>query len=306
MRTSVKIAGGFAALVLLGFLVPDDKPENFPPTTETSTAATADATNLLPSVPETEATPGASEEPAPVVEPVPPSAPRSAAPAAGVLLQAASGGDGDSWKDTAGKEYRLGLVNAPETGECYGSVATAKRKDLTARGFRADIYTVDRYSRNVSVVTTADGLNLNVYLARNGFANDTFLEQFRAENRSLAAQLDQAFAAAKAERAGLWGACSATTTATGGAGAIAAPAPARAPVRSSAPAPVPVRSTAPAAGSGCHPDYSTCIPVKGTGSGSGEVNDLDCPDIGKVVQLREVGVDPYRLDRNSDGVGCEP
>jgi hypothetical protein len=45
--------------------------------------------------------------------------------------------------------------------------------------------------------------------------------------------------------------------------------------------------------------------VKGTGSGSVEVNDLDCPDIGKVVQLRQVGVDPYRLDSNSDGVGCE-
>jgi hypothetical protein len=55
----------------------------------------------------------------------------------------------------------------------------------------------------------------------------------------------------------------------------------------------------------CHPDYLTCIPVKGTGSGRGEANDLDCPDIGQSVQLRQIGVDPYRLDADDDGIGCE-
>jgi len=34
------------------------------------------------------------------------------------LLMPAGGGDGDSWHDTAGREYRLGLVNTPEYAEC--------------------------------------------------------------------------------------------------------------------------------------------------------------------------------------------
>src|SRR5476649_1728023 len=57
------------------------------------------------------------------------------------LLMPAGGGGGDSWHDATGHEYRLGLVNTPEYNECYGSEATAKRKELTAHGFRADVYT---------------------------------------------------------------------------------------------------------------------------------------------------------------------
>jgi endonuclease YncB( thermonuclease family) len=124
-----------------------------------------------------------------------------------LLLHAARGGDGDSWKDTRGVEYRLGLVNTPELSECYGEIASNKRKQLTAAGFRATSYTVDRYHRHVSVVYLADGRNLNVWLARNGYANDRYLNEFRHENRALAAQLDPAFAAAKREHLGLWGAC---------------------------------------------------------------------------------------------------
>ena len=123
------------------------------------------------------------------------------------LLMPASGGDGDSWHDTAGREYRLGLVNTPEHNECYGSEATAKRKELTAHGFRANVYAHDVYGRGVSVVTTPNGVNVNVYLARYGFANDKYLSQFRHENPKLAAQLDNAFAKARSEHRGLWSAC---------------------------------------------------------------------------------------------------
>jgi micrococcal nuclease len=202
--------------------------------------------------------------------------------AASPLLHAATGGDGDSWKDTAGREYRLGLVNAPETNECYGGTATRKRKELVAGGFRAQVYTHDTYGRSVSVVSLPDGTNLNVWLARRGYVNDKYLAEFRHENPSLAAQLDVAFAAAKREKAGLWGVC-------------AKPAP------KPAPKPSPAQQLA----SSCHPDYLTCIPIQGDGSGSGAANDLDCPDIGKQVQLRQIGVDPYRLDADGDGIGCE-
>lgn len=132
-------------------------------------------------------------------------------PQGGALLQARPGGDGDSWKDTAGRSYRLGLVNAPEDGgartECFGPQATAERRRLTAAGFTAEVYATDRYGRGVSVVRLPDGTNLNVELARRGFADDRYLARYRAENPRLASQLDRAFAAARAERAGLWGAC---------------------------------------------------------------------------------------------------
>jgi len=44
----------------------------------------------------------------------------------------------------------------------------------------------------------------------------------------------------------------------------------------------------------CHPNYEPCLPI---------VDDLDCPDIRVAVQV--TGSDPYRLDRDNNGVGCE-
>lgn len=205
------------------------------------------------------------------------STPASAPAAGGALLTAvARGGDGDSWRDTEGREYRLGLVNAPEQGECFGAEATAERRRLLADGFRAEVYTDDRFGRGVSVVTTADGRNVNVLLARGGFVDDRYLAQFRSERPSLAAELEPAFAAARRARAGLWGACQ---------------TPAAAPPR--------------AAPAGCHPDYLPCIPVKGDGSGVGSANDLDCGHVGGRVQVRVRGVDPYRFDVDGNGAGCE-
>jgi micrococcal nuclease len=221
-----------------------------------------------------------------VEEPVPvPASPTGAplaedVPATSALLRPAPHGDGDSWRDTAGTEYRLGLVNAPEVDECFGAEATAERRRLVAAGFRAEVYTVDRYGRGVSVITTADGRDLAVELARHGFVDDRYLAQFRHERPSLAAELDGAFAEARAQERGLWSACAAEPK---------------------SPAPAPVAAAAP----GCHPDYSTCIPMAGNGSGNGGPNDLDCGDVQGPVQSRRPGVDPYRLDADGDGVGCD-
>jgi endonuclease YncB( thermonuclease family) len=264
MRTAGRLAGGAAALLVVATVLPH----------LTSSSPGADRLQGSYAAPDT-----APVELVPVRRS--PAAVRSQV-AVAPLLRARSGGDGDSWRDTTGREYRLGLVNAPETNECYGAAATARRRALTAAGFRARVYTKDTYGRGVAVVTTAAGVNVNVYLARHGFANDRYLAQYRNENPVLARQLDVAFAAAKKERAGLWGACTRRTPVA----PIAAPVPAR-----------------PA--TNCHPDYATCIPVKGDGSGSGESNDLDCPDIRKLVQLKQIGIDPYRLDADSDGLGCD-
>jgi endonuclease YncB( thermonuclease family) len=238
----------------------------------------------------TRSTPTTSPVAAPVksVKPtsVTPSSP-AAEPGQGrlpLLHEASRGGDGDSWKDTHGTSYRLGLVNAPEVGECYGSQATHERRLLLADGFRARVYTHDDYGRGVSEVFTASGTNVNVYLARHGFVNDKYLAEFRHENPALAKQLDVAFAAARRERAGLWKACAA---------------------KSSPQAAAPQGFVGTTSTSSCHPDYLTCIPVKGDGSGNGDANDLDCGDIGKKVTLRQAGVDPYRLDSDGDGFGCD-
>lgn len=44
----------------------------------------------------------------------------------------------------------------------------------------------------------------------------------------------------------------------------------------------------------CAAGYSPCLPV---------VADLNCPDIGHPVTV--TGSDPYGLDRDGDGVGCD-
>lgn len=254
----------------------------------TGVAVAALATSLLlsaclPEVEQTDALPSsASRSAAPSAPPVVAASPAHTPDG----LRTAVHGDGDSWRDPEGRTYRLGMINAPEVDECFGSQATQERKRLTASGFRADVYAVDRYGREVSVVHAADGTNVNVHLARHGFADDRYLAQFRHENPSLAVDLDAAFAAAKREQAGLWRACG-TPAAQGVAAGPTAAAP------------------APATAEDCHPDYATCIPVQGDGSGRGADNDLDCSDIGQAVTLHAPGVDPYRLDADGDGTGCD-
>ena len=123
------------------------------------------------------------------------------------LLQQAEGGDGDSWRDTAGREYRLGLVDAPEVGTCFAAQATERRRALLADGFRAEVFDTDRYGRSVAVVTAADGTDVAVALAREGLVTDRYLQGLRRQAPELAARLDAAFAKARADRAGLWAVC---------------------------------------------------------------------------------------------------
>jgi micrococcal nuclease len=51
-----------------------------------------------------------------------------------------------------------------------------------------------------------------------------------------------------------------------------------------------------AAGGSCNPNYTPCVPNSPT--------DLDCKDVGRAVVV-VVGSDPYRLDGDGDGRGCE-
>ena len=51
-------------------------------------------------------------------------------------------------------------------------------------------------------------------------------------------------------------------------------------------------------GSGCEPGYTPCLPI---------VSDLDCADVRAMgnAPVHVTGSDPYRLDGDHDGVGCE-
>ena len=61
------------------------------------------------------------------------------------------------------------------------------------------------------------------------------------------------------------------------------------------PTPTPTASPTPSPGGDCHPNYSPCLPI---------VDDLDCGDIDGPVTVIG-GADPYRLDGDGDGIGCE-
>ena len=51
-------------------------------------------------------------------------------------------------------------------------------------------------------------------------------------------------------------------------------------------------------GAGCEPGYSPCLP---------RVADLNCSDIpASKKPIRVTGSDPYGLDGDGDGYGCEP
>lgn len=258
-----------------------------PPATESRSEMPAPAQHIPESVPSAPPTAEVVTQSRPERQPtVAPGRQSAALLTLGPLLVTAPGGDGDSWHDTGGIEYRMGLVNAPEVNECGGSAATAYRKRELAAGFFARSYSTDNYGRRVSVIYTRNGSNLNVLMARTGIANDKYLSEFRHENPALAQELDAAFGHAKASRVGVWGSCS-----SGGSATSVQPAPRPQALVGSA--------------GGCQPDYRTCVPIQGDGSGRGAANDLDCGDIGTVVYLRVVGRDPYRLDANADGVGCE-
>jgi endonuclease YncB( thermonuclease family) len=187
--------------------------------------------------------------------------------------------DGDTLdvRLTSGKTERIRLIgiDTPERGVCYSARATARARELAmskAVVLRGDPTqdTRDRYGRLLAYVWIPGGRDLGFQLIAGGFAK-TYV--YRNAFERLYAYRN-AEATAKTASAGRWKACGAATT----------------------PAPVPV--VTPPAASNCHPSYSSCLPI---------VGDLDCADIRAlgVAPVRVLGSDPYRLDGDNDGWGCE-
>jgi endonuclease YncB( thermonuclease family) len=193
--------------------------------------------------------------------------------------------DGDTLETADGRRIRLVQIDAPESSdECYGGEATAVLEGLLPPGSRIGLERdprlddVDRYGRLLRYVHTGRR-NVNVVLVRRGAASVWF---FDGDRGRYAARLLAAARSAKSRKRGAWGACRAQLDPTG---AFQTTSRVQA-------------SAQPPTGAGCMAGYTPCLPI---------TDDLDCADVralGKapVVVGRN---DPYRLDGDEDGYGCE-
>ena len=184
--------------------------------------------------------------------------------------------DGDTLdvRLSSGKRERIRLIgiDTPERGACYAAKATerarqlAMSKPVVLRGDPSQD-TRDRYGRLLAYVWIPGGKDLGYQLVAGGFAK---VYVYRDAFQRLPAYRN---AEAAAKSAGQWKAC----------GSAATPPPPPPP---------------PPSGSACHASYSPCLPI---------VGDLDCADVRAlgVAPVRVLGSDPYRLDGDNDGWGCE-
>ena len=183
--------------------------------------------------------------------------------------------DGDTLEVAmrSGESERVRLIgiDTPELGACYGVKAKARATRLAAsrevvvRG-DASQSVRDRYGRLLGYVRIGTSTDLGRRLVLGGFGKVyVYRSPFARVARYRAVERT-----ARQLRRGLWSACAKPPAPSGGG----------------------------SSGSGCHPSYSPCLPI---------VGDLDCADVramGK-APVRVSGSDPYRLDGDGDGWGCE-
>jgi micrococcal nuclease len=179
--------------------------------------------------------------------------------------------DGDTLEVvlTGGKRERVRLlgIDAPERGSCYAGAATSRARAL-ALSRRVVL-------RGDATQATRDRYRrLLAYVWLPGGKDLGY--QLLAGGFAAVYVYDGPFerlaayrraeASAKSGPAGQWSACA---------------------------KPTPVASS-----TGCHPSYSPCLPI---------VGDLDCADVRALglAPVRVAGSDPYRLDGDGDGYGCE-
>ncbi len=200
--------------------------------------------------------------------------------------------DGDTIALRSGTVVRLVQIDAPEVrgSECYADEATAALTELIPPGTPVRIETDpalderDRYGRLLAYVFR-DGENVNKALVERGAAS---VWLYGGDRGRYADELLAAAEVAQATGRGLWGACDATFDPF-------RPVGTRTTARASASPPA---LASPSVAGECHPSYEACLLV---------VDDLDCGDVralGK-APVRVFGTDPYQLDADADGTGCE-
>lgn len=203
--------------------------------------------------------------------------------------------DGDTIALENGKRVRLLQIDAPEAGgECFAAKSTNELRSALPAGtevrLRADsrLDRTDRYGRLLRYVF-AGSSNVNLMLVKRGAAAPYF---YFGERGRYATTLMTAARSAKNAKRGLWGACRGTQL---------DPNHQVDAVRELPPPPPPPEPTQAA---NCHPSYKgVCLDPNASdydcagGSGNGP----------EYVQgpVRVVGSDPYGLDYDHDGWGCE-
>jgi endonuclease YncB( thermonuclease family) len=197
--------------------------------------------------------------------------------------------DGDTVVLKGGETLRLVQIDTPEVygdTECYGRRASALTESILPRGTRVRVATDprldrrDRYGRTLAYVWKGASL-VNLRLVREGAAAPYFTS---GDQGAYAAQILETAVAARKAGKGLWGQCrhgSVPLRATQGV--------------STGPVNATRKTVAGGSSANCNPNYTPCVP--------NSKNDLNCPDVGHPVKV--IGSDPYNLDGNGDGFGCE-
>ncbi len=209
-----------------------------------------------------------------------------AATRAGVIDHVA---DGDTVVLRGGETIRLVQIDTPEVygdTECYGRQASALTESILPAGTRVRIATDpgldqrDRDGRTLAYVWKGSSM-VNLRLVREGAAAPYF---YSGDKGRYATPIFEAAVAARKAGRGLWGHCrkgSVPLRATRGVstGTVNATR----------------RTVAGGASASCNPNYTPCVP--------NSASDLNCPDVGHPVTV--VDSDPYNLDSDGDGSGCE-
>ena len=191
--------------------------------------------------------------------------------------------DGDTIDvSIGGKNERIRVIglNTPETVdprrtvECFGLEATSKAQELLLNKqvrLEADPTQGERdtYGRLLRFVFLEDGQNYGLEMISQGYGREYTYSVPHKYQR----EFQEAQKAAENAQRGLWApdACAVQGTEDS-------------------------EATDGTASEDCHAAYEPCLPI---------VDDLNCSDVQGPIIVKSPGVDPYRLDRDNDGMGCE-
>lgn len=200
------------------------------------------------------------------------------------------------------------IVDPREPEQCGGAEASQRAHQLldgkdVQLVFDSSQGRYDKYKRTLAYLTVPGIGDYGLYMIKNGYAFEyTYNLPYKNRTKYLAAQAE-----AKANKLGVWGHCGGrlepltpttkpalTTKAT----PTPTPTPEPMPTPKPTPKPTPTPTPEPDPVSDCTPGYSPCLPL---------ASDWDCPELRSMglTPVRVSGSDPYRLDRDHDGWGCE-
>jgi endonuclease YncB( thermonuclease family) len=179
--------------------------------------------------------------------------------------------DGDTIELANGEAVRIVGIDTPEVGQCGYEQASNHMADLVlgkSVALRVSDEDADRYGRllrYVDIPASQSGMGRVVDAGLNQIRSGFAIARYDSRDGYGFHPRENAYIAA--DRATKNYACA-------------------------APKPTPAQGSS--GGGSCMSGYSPCLPV---------VPDLDCADINHPVQV--TGSDPYRLDADGDGIGCD-